>query len=204
MSTPPLDAIEIEGMTRSAFLMRGALGAGALYGTGAIAPFVSQALAAAGTSTDVNVLNFALTLERLEADFYKQGARLGLSAEAAKLVKKFGDQEAQHVEALTKAIEGLGAKPDAPSRFTFPAGDERSYLSLAETLEEGGVSAYNGAAPRINSKEILAAAGSIVQVEARHAALIRKLNGQAASMSSFDVALGQDETLDSVKSFIVG
>ena len=61
MSAPELAAVEVHGMSRAAFLTRGALAAGAVYGTGMVAPFVSRALAQAGGG-DVGILNFALTL----------------------------------------------------------------------------------------------------------------------------------------------
>ncbi len=92
-------------MTRASFILRGALAAGAVYGAAAVAPFVSSAFAAGGSS-DVDILNFALTLEYLETDFYKvKGKSVGLSGEAKALATTFGDEEAEHVAALTNAIK---------------------------------------------------------------------------------------------------
>ena len=61
--------------------------------------------------------------------------------------------------------------------------------SWRQTFEDTGVSAYNGAAPSIQSKELLATAGTIVQVEARHAAAIRLLNGEEPAPDAFDPTL---------------
>ena len=98
-------------MTRASFILRGALAAGAVYGASAVTPFVSQALAAGGGG-DAEILNFALTLEYLEADFYNvKGKQVGLSGQAKSYAKLFGEQEAAHVEALTAAIKQLGGKP---------------------------------------------------------------------------------------------
>ena len=65
---------------------------------------------------------------------------------------------------------------------------EASFLKIAKTFEDTGVSAYNGAAPTIKSGDVLAAAGSIVQVEARHAALIRLTRGKTPAPEAFDPA----------------
>jgi hypothetical protein len=80
--------------------------------------------------------------------------------------------------------------------------DEKSFLKLAQTLEDTGVSAYNGAGPSITSKEVLAAAGSIVQIEARHAAVIRQLRGNVPAPDAFDASLDTNQVLAAVKPLI--
>jgi hypothetical protein len=154
------EEITISGVSRQAFILRGAMAAGAVYGAGAVGPFVGRALAQGGGG-DVDILNFALTLEYLEAAFYKKATGLNLSTKAAKLAKELADHEAQHVTALKKAIKSLGGKPVKSPRFSFPITDEASFLKLAQTLEDTGVSAYNGAAPSLESKDILGAAGAM-------------------------------------------
>ena len=195
--------IEVKGHTRSAFLVRGALATGSLYGAGAVGSFVTQAFAQSGG--DVDILNFALTLEYLEAAFYKEGlAKAGLSGDAKKLATEIEDHEQQHVAALTQTIKKLGGKPAAKPTFDFGGafGSRAAYLKTANTLEDTGVSAYNGAAPMIASVEVLAAAGSIVQIEARHAAMIRLVRGKAPAPSAFDKASQMDAVLAAVKPFI--
>ena len=81
-------------------------------------------------------------------------------------------QEQQHVEALTSAIKGAGGTPAKKPTFVFPVTNQASFLKLAYVLENTGVGAYNGAGPALKNPQYLAAAGSIVQVEARHAAAI--------------------------------
>ncbi|MGI8506368.1 MAG: ferritin-like domain-containing protein [Solirubrobacteraceae bacterium] len=175
LASPELGAVEVHGMNRASFILRGAITAGAVYGAAAVGPYVSNAFAAGG---DVDILNFALTLEYLETDFYKvKGKAVGLSGEAQALAKLLGDQEAEHVAALTKAISGAGGTPVKKPKFVFPVTNQASFLKLAYVLENTGVGAYNGAGPSLMNKQYLAAAGSIVQVEARHAAAIALLTG---------------------------
>jgi rubrerythrin len=203
-AAPELGAIEVSGLTRSSFLVRGALAAGSVYGAGAVGGFVTQAFAQGGGG-DLDILNFALTLEYLEAAFYKDGISRGkLGSAAKKLATEIGDHETQHVAALTQTIKQLGGKPVAAPKVAFPFTDEKSFLKLAQVFEDTGVSAYNGAAPAIRSKDVLGAAGSIVQVEARHAAAIRLMNGAKASPAAFDPTLGKAQVLKAVKPFIKG
>ena len=86
--------------------------------------------------------------------------------------------------------------------FDFPYDDTAGFLKLAQTFEDTGVSAYDGAAPMIKSKEVLAAAGSIVQVEARHAAAIRLQNGEEPAPEAFNPPLEEVQVLKAVEPFI--
>ena len=196
-----LGGIEVQGMTRSAFLLRAALAAGAAGGAGAVGPFVSRALAQSG-SGDVEILNFALTLEYLEAVFYDRALDIGLSGDVETLARSFGDDEAKHVDTLKTTITSLGGKPVPKPTFEFPIEDQPSFVALAITLEDTGVSAYNGAAPSIKSKEVLAAAGTIVQIEARHAAALRMAGMQEPAPEAFDQAFARQKVLDAAAPFI--
>jgi hypothetical protein len=191
-----LAAVEVSGLTRSSFILRGALAAGSVYGLSAVTPFVSQALAETGGG-DAEILNFALTLEYLESDFYNvKGKQVGLSGQAKSYATLFGEQEQAHINALRTVIKQLGAKPVAKPTFVFPVSNQSSFLALASELENTGVGAYNGAAPSLTSKQILTAAGSIVQIEARHAAGINLLIEKSPTPSGgFDVPLSKSQVL---------
>jgi len=207
-----LETVRIEGMTRHAFVLRGALAAGAVYGAAAVGPVVQAALAqdesapSVPQTSDISILNFALTLEYLEAAFYTEALQQvpNLSSEARKLAEELRDNEAAHVEALIDTLEELDADPVEEPGFIW--GDVfasvGSFLKTAVVLEDTGVSAYNGAGPLLLSKEILAAAGSIVQVEGRHAALVRGLNGEEPTVSAFDAPLTENQVLRAVEPFI--
>jgi hypothetical protein len=196
LANPELTELEVHGMTRSSFILRGALAAGAVYGTSAVAPFVSAALAETGGG-DAEILNFALTLEYLESDFYEvKGRQVGLSGQAKAYAKQFGAEEGEHVVALTAAIKQLGGVPVKKPKFVFPVTDEKSFLALASVLENTGVGAYNGVGPSLKSKQVLASAGSIVQIEARHAAAIDLLIGKSPTPNQgFDKPLTKAQVL---------
>ena len=205
LATPELAAVEVGGMSRSAFLLRGALATGALVGGGAVSPFVRRAMAQE-TGGDADILNFALTLEYLEATFYSRAISKGrkMSGDTVRLAREIRDNEMAHVGALQETIKQLGAK--AVKAPTVGFGDvftsDGAFLKLAQTLEDTGVSAYNGAAPQIKSRDVLAAAGSIVQVEARHAALIRLMREQNPAPDAFDPSLDKQQVLMAVKPFV--
>ena len=204
---PELATIEVHGMTREAFLMRSTLAAGAAYGTLSATGLITKALAQS-SSGDVDILNYALTLEYLETEFYTLAAKRvrGLSSYEGKLTRELRDNEAEHVDALVATIKKLGGMPVAKPTFDFGGafGDRATYLKTANTLEDTGVSAYNGAATLIASGEVLGAAGSIVQIEARHAAMIRLARDKPPAPSAFDKASEMDAVLAAVKPFIKG
>jgi hypothetical protein len=205
---PELAGVEIVeesggDLSRSDVILKGALAAGAVYGTFMVAPFVRSAFAMGGGSTDVEILNFALTLEYLESAFYEEAMKkVKATGELKKLLPLLASDEKQHVAALKGTIEKLGGKPVAKPTFDFEYSGTSGFLKLAETFENTGVGAYNGAAPSIKSKEVLAAAGSIVQIEARHAAAIALQNGQEPSPSAFDAPLEEKVVLKAVEPFI--
>lgn len=207
LSTPELAAVEVDAgggdLSRSDVILKGALAAGAICGTAMVSPFVRKALAMS-ESGDVGILNFALTLEYLEAKFYEEAkSRAKAKGELKSLVNLLAEDEQQHVEALAATVKKLGGKPVAEPKFNFEYSDTAGFLKLAQTFEDTGVGAYNGAGPMIKSKEVLAAAGGIVQVEARHAAAIRLQNKEEPAPAAFDSPLSEKQVLKAVEPFIV-
>ncbi len=130
---------------------------------------------------DVEVLNYALTLEHLEAAFYVQVVAGGkLTGNVLKYLTVIRDHEVAHVQAISQGLSQGGATPvKARASYDFSKlGDmstQAGILKIAAILEATGVGAYNGAAREITSKTILGVAGSIVAVEARHTGLINAL-----------------------------
>ena len=181
LAVPELATVEIQGMSRGAFILRGAMAAGATYGLGAVSPFVGSALAQGGG--DVEIVNFALTLEYLEAAFYTEAAKKvpGLSGDLADLVKELRDNETEHVDALIATVKQLGGTPAEKPMASFQSvidGGANKILETAATVENLGAAAYLGPAGKIKNKDILAAALAIHSVEARHAAALNSLIGR--------------------------
>jgi rubrerythrin len=130
---------------------------------------------------DVEILEFALILEHMKARMYVAMLATDiLSGKDHSYIATFAGHEMAHVAALSEALTQLGARPvQAQTAYNFPAFDTRDkILNFAKTVEDVAVGAYQGAAASLASPEILAAAGSIVQVEARHAAIVNFLLGQ--------------------------
>lgn len=210
LAIPALAEVEVRGHTRAAFLTRGALAAGAVAGLGGVSVFTRSAFAQGGGQQQVlDVLNYALTLEYLEAAYYERGLEevSGLSDEVRALAEELRDNEQAHVEALAKTITDLGGTAvEAPELdFGDAFADQKAFLDLAITFEDTGVSAYNGAAPMlIGSDEVLSAAGQIVQVEARHSALVRLQGGEPPAPRAFDVSSTMDEVTGAIQPFLAG
>ncbi len=152
----------------------------------AIGSIFKKAYGVASTSDIVGVLNFALTLEHLEAAFYNQGMGTSGLVTDASYISPIKDDENNHVTFLTGVITSLGATPVAANAngYDFTAGgtfptvfsDYGTFLAVAETLEDTGVRAYKGqAGTLIGNQTVLTAALSIHAVEARHASAIRYL-----------------------------
>jgi rubrerythrin len=155
---------------------------------------------------DIGILNYALTLEYLEAAFYKEVAKSGLfKGEELAVLKKFGAEEQQHVEALHGTVQKLGGKPAPEPKSEFPLENAKSVAELAGTVENLGAAAYLGQAGNIESPEVLAAALSIHTVEARHAATLNTLLGLSITPDgAFGKPADVKTVLTSVEPFIVG
>jgi len=139
--------------------------------------------ASGGGGGDIDIVNYALTLEYLEATFYAEAAASGMikDKKTLALAKKFGETEQTHVDALKAAVKQLGGTPVDKPKTAFDkviAGGPDMILMTAATVENLGAAAYLGQAGKIESKDILAAALSIHTVEARHAAALNKLVGR--------------------------
>jgi Ferritin-like domain len=216
MSDPfsSLEAVDIDGaiqeagsrvdeQTRASFLRKAGIGLGALAGSGAILGALPSLASAAATS-DVDILNFALTLEYLESAFYGESVMKGaLSGETKTFAKVVAGHEAAHVAALKGA---LGSAAVAKPKFDFQGttDDQAKFQATSEVLEYTGVSAYLGQVGNISSKKVLGAAGSILPVEAWHAAWISDLRRHGGKPYPAPMAFAVGKTMTQILAAVKG
>jgi Ferritin-like domain len=160
------------------------LALGAAAGAGALLARPGAALAIGRSDRDV--LNYALSLEYLQAAFYTEAERSrsleGNAAEAARVV---GAVERAHVKAF-RALLGNDAIKRPRFDFQGVTENQREFLKTAVAFEDLAVAAYKGQAPKLKSRKVLASALGIHTVEARHAAWMRYLNGLTPAGAAFD------------------
>jgi rubrerythrin len=185
------DAGPATGLTRGAALRGVAVGGAGLLAalSGPVAP------AAASARLDRNILNYALTLEYLQASFYSEVERIGaVTGELAEQAKVVAAHERAHVKAFRKV---LGSRAVKRPHFDFRGATEDAdrFRKTAVAFEDLAVAAYAAQAPRIRSRPYLASALAIASVEARHAAWIRRLAGIVPAASAFDEPRTRASTL---------
>ena len=172
--------------------------------------------------SDVDILNFALTLEKLEFTFYKEGlekfsdAQIGGSKAAERAggfalggsirnrLENVRDHEKKHVEVLTAVIKALDGEPVSGLEFQFPYETFDEFIGLAATIESHGVDAYAGAAPFIQTDLLVPTALGIHSVEANHAAYLRDLSGENPVPQAFNTPAAMSSVVARASPFIVG
>lgn len=204
-------ADKVDGATRAAFLRKAGVGAGAVIGGGSLMGLLpslagASRTRAAVTKGDVAILNYALTLEYLEAAFYTEAVAKGrFSGKVGQFAKIVKAHEVAHVAFLKNAL-GAAAVKTPMFDFKGTTTDQAKFTATAQVLEDTGVAAYLGQVGNIKSKAILGAAGSILPIEARHAGWIRDINGVSGAPAAFESPKSMSQILAAVKDtgFIVG
>jgi len=192
-----------------------ALAGGALLAV----PGVASAHNPPNPPTDIDILNYALTLERLEATFYRRvlerfnqrefesaGIFDGLGAYVRRNVyenfQRISRHENTHVKTLVSIIRSLNGKPVPQSEYNFGITNVASVVRTARVLENTGVRAYDGAIAHISAAEYLTAGATIATVEARHASYLNLLNKAVPFPSAFDKAVAPRTICEDVQAFI--
>jgi rubrerythrin len=208
MTLPSIETLDVDGAirdadervagdTRAAFFRKAAVGGGTALTAGAFMGMLPDlASAKPSKKQDLEILNYALTLEYLEAAFYTEAKNL--TGEANAFATIVGAHERTHVKALKKTIRSLGGKPVAKPEFDFKGSNEEqgAFVQTALVLENTGVHAYHGQVPRLKSKALLVVAAEIATVEARHAAAIATILGDQPYADKSDTSITPDGAFD--------
>jgi Ferritin-like domain len=159
---------------------------------------------ASSSTGDIAILNYALTLEYLESEFYTKVIAANLfNGKVGELLQKFGSQEDSHVVALKAAVTKLGGTPVEDPHGKFPIKSATQVALLAYTVENLGAAAYLGQAAKIQSPEVLASALAIHTVEARHAATLGTLVKKSVTPDgAFATPAEMSTVLAAVKPFL--
>jgi len=162
---------------------------------------------------DLDVFNYALTLEHLENSFYRDGLEMfdeaafedaGYDAEVRENLVRIGEHEQEHVDVIVATIEGAGGTPVEEAEYDFGYDDVDGFLGVAQALETTGTQAYTGAAPYILDKGLLTAALTIHGIEARHAAYLNVItDAEVPFPDALEPGLTRDEVLAIAGPFIV-
>src|SRR5215210_641826 len=167
----------------------------------------SMQTSASSQKGDLAIVQYALTLEHLETDFYNAVLDSGVikDAKLGKVAMMIRDNEQEHVDALTQTVKQLGGKPMKP-KTNFDSvikGGPEMVLQTAATVENLGAAAYLGQAGRIKSKDVLAAALAIHTVEGRHAAALNNVVGKTiVPDGAFAKPASMAEVLPKVQPFL--
>jgi rubrerythrin len=182
-----------DGVSRADWLERGAAVAAGLAAGGIVAGgFASLASSSAPTSQDIEVLNFALAYEELQAAFYTKAAHaLSLHGDWLQFARVVRGHERAHVAFLRRKL-GSAAKPAPKLQLGTAPSNLADFKRMAVALEDTGVAFYNGQAGNLTPAS-LAAAAEIVSVEARHAAWARDLAGEIPAPVPTDPPADEDQ-----------
>jgi hypothetical protein len=193
-------AEEAAGDTRADFFRKAGLTAGGALMASSVFAGLPALAAAKVPRSDIAILKYALTLEYLEAAFYKEAVAGGkLSGKALAFARVVAQNEAAHVTGLKRAL-GSSAQKSPKFNFRGTTKNQAKFLQTAYTLENLGVRAYLGQAGRIKTPAILGTAASILTVEARHAGAVGELLGKSISPAgAYDAGASMATVLRAVK-----
>jgi hypothetical protein len=173
----------LHGSTRAGFLRGAAVGGAAMLGTLMAPPQASAAV------TDLEILNFGLTFERLQATFYTQSEELGTVAKMSDSKQAWARTLGAHERAHVKIIKSvLGPKAGPSPAFDFGKANEsdEAFTRTAVAMEDLTVALLTGVTPQIRDRKLIAALFGLLTVEARHAAWARHIVGADPVPVAFD------------------
>lgn len=191
----------------------------ALLGAGALSAMFVRAQSA-GTTNNINILNFALRLENLEAAFYNQGVNafaakdfqnsvtlqgIGGTKIGANLfgyLQDIAQHEQDHARRLNQLVVSMGGTPQAPDCYNFGFKTADDFLRIAQILENLGVQAYDGAIASVTDTNLQTLLATIATVEARHAAYLNLLTYNLPFPSPFDTTQTTQQILSAAGQYL--
>lgn len=195
-------------------------GSAAILGAGAITSMLARAQTTGSTTNDINILNYALRLENLENAFYSQGLAkfaakdfqgsaavqaIGGSKIGANIYAYLGaiaQNEQDHALKLAQTISSAGGTPQPLDCYAFNFTTADNFLATAQTLENTGVMAYDGAIALLQNPMLQTLAATIATVEARHAAYLNVLNFTMPFPGPFDTTDSMQTVLSAVAQYM--
>ncbi len=161
---------------------------------------------AQGGSGDVDILNYILTLEYLEADFYNRGLDANvLSGRDLELIEPIAAHEKQHVALISSTIQDLGADPIEKPQLHYPSGTfsgRDKFLRTGHRIETLQVKAYYGQVTYVKGSKLLGAAASIAGTESRHVAILADLTGVNPFPAPLEAAASKRKVLRAARPFV--
>lgn len=189
-------------LSRGEVLLKGALAVSAIYGAGAVAPFVSRALAVK-KGNDLEILNYLLPFEYLQVSIANRassekgdrGEPMPLATREKEFLQMLLKQDGEHVEALKRMIEEMGGKPVKKGGYAFDYRIFREVLEIIATIENASVGAYNGTIVLLSSNEARELVYSMVQTDARHATAALIGRKEEPATVAFDHAVPEQDSM---------
>ena len=198
-------------LSRGELLRKGAAGAGLVVGLAALGPYAARAMArpSALAPGDLNILNYLLPFEYLQLSLYQRilsersykDTNVPLNEGQRELFEELLAQEKEHVAALRAMVEELGGKPIKPGDYAFAFVELETAFFLANEIEGYAVGAYNYVIPKLKSKKAQELACTIVQVDARHTAILRQESKEEPVPFAFDYGVNEQGSVIEIEKF---
>jgi hypothetical protein len=198
-------------LSRADVLLKGARTGAVVLGLGSIGAYAARAMALPSTLPpgDLNVLNYLLPFEYLEFKLYlrilsernDKGEDMPLNEEQRGFFEELMSQEEEHVAALQAMVAELGGKPIERGNYAYAFRELPTAFFLANEIEGYAVGAFNYAIPKLKSKKARELAATIVQVDARHAAIMRQESKEEPAPFAFDTGVNEQGSVIEIEKF---
>jgi rubrerythrin len=178
--------------TRRDALRRGIVLGGGVIAATSVPTLLGIRTAFAQADGDAAVLESAIGLEQTAVVAYDAAAKSGLlDPGPTRTARLFRDQEQEHADGLTTALESLGGKAPKPPEPGDVEGlsdlkSAEDVMGFAIELENMAVTAYYDAHGKLKDEKLLEAGTQIMANEGQHLVVLRQAIGQAPVPQAFE------------------